>query len=146
MTLAATDIDRKRLRPLRIWMGARGFAVLHAGARIDFKRWPLDSYIAFGPKLIVRDGATLNIVLISDDAEPMALAWKAAGHFGRDRLDFVGGNLPFDEFEALIGFCDVFVGNDTGPKHLAALRGRQGGQRPYGPGQLGRVGPGGSRS
>ena len=31
--------------------------------------------------------------------------------------------LPFDDFDALLSFCAVFVGNDSGPKHLAALRG-----------------------
>ncbi len=33
--------------------------------------------------------------------------------------------LPFDQFDALLSFCSVFVGNDSGPKHLAALRGAE---------------------
>lgn len=117
-TLAAAGIDRQRLGRFRL-DGPHGFAVLHAGARIDFKRWPLDSYIALAGLIVER--SDLNVVLISDDAGDGARV-RAAG-VPPGRLDFVGGNLPFDEFEALIGFCDVFVGNDTGPKHLAALRG-----------------------
>jgi ADP-heptose:LPS heptosyltransferase len=31
--------------------------------------------------------------------------------------------LPFDDFDALLSFCAVFVGNDSGPSHLASLRG-----------------------
>jgi ADP-heptose:LPS heptosyltransferase len=36
------------------------------------------------------------------------------------RLD---GTLPFDDFDALLSFATVMVGNDSGPKHLASLRG-----------------------
>ena len=32
--------------------------------------------------------------------------------------------LAFDAFDALLAGCAVLVGNDSGPKHLAALRGR----------------------
>jgi ADP-heptose:LPS heptosyltransferase len=32
-------------------------------------------------------------------------------------------HLPFDDFDALLSFASVFVGNDSGPGHLASLRG-----------------------
>jgi ADP-heptose:LPS heptosyltransferase len=31
--------------------------------------------------------------------------------------------LEFDQFDALLSYCSLFVGNDSGPKHLASLRG-----------------------
>ena len=31
--------------------------------------------------------------------------------------------LRFPQLDALVSFCAVFVGNDTGPKHLASVRG-----------------------
>ena len=37
--------------------------------------------------------------------------------YGSDR------KLPFADFDALLAGAAVFVGNDSGPKHLAALRG-----------------------
>jgi ADP-heptose:LPS heptosyltransferase len=40
-----------------------------------------------------------------------------------NRFHLVDGRLEFDQFDALVSFCDVFVGNDSGPKHLASLRG-----------------------
>jgi ADP-heptose:LPS heptosyltransferase len=42
-----------------------------------------------------------------------------------DRFHLIDERLPFDTFDALLSFCAVFVGNDSGPKHLAALRGSQ---------------------
>ena len=44
----------------------------------------------------------------------------AAG--GSDRLRVIAGQIPFAHFDALLALR-VFVGNDSGPKHLAALRG-----------------------
>lgn len=31
--------------------------------------------------------------------------------------------LPFPQFDTLLSLCAVFVGNNSGPKHLASLRG-----------------------
>jgi ADP-heptose:LPS heptosyltransferase len=42
-----------------------------------------------------------------------------------DQIFYLNQALPFDQFDALLSFCSVFVGNDSGPKHLAALRGAQ---------------------
>ena len=42
---------------------------------------------------------------------------------GSDRLLVIDQRLPFDDLDALLSFATVFVGNDSGPKHLAALRG-----------------------
>ncbi len=39
------------------------------------------------------------------------------------RFRAIAGQLPFDDFDALLSYCAVMVGNDSGPKHLAALRG-----------------------
>jgi ADP-heptose:LPS heptosyltransferase len=39
------------------------------------------------------------------------------------RFQLLDRHLPFDDLDALLSFCTVFVGNDSGPKHLAALRG-----------------------
>jgi ADP-heptose:LPS heptosyltransferase len=63
----------------------------------------------------------LKIVLLADDAETIVRAAEDAGHSARLRL--VEGQLPFATFDALLSHCAVFVGNDSGPKHLAALRG-----------------------
>ena len=40
-----------------------------------------------------------------------------------DRFQLIDGRLEFDQFDALVSFCTLFVGNDSGPKHLASLRG-----------------------
>jgi ADP-heptose:LPS heptosyltransferase len=110
------DLNRERLERFGLRAGAR-FAVLHTGARIVFSRW------AHFPELAVRllEDTDLKVVLFTGDSElsnnlPPGLA-------GSDRLIILDGQLPFDDFDALLSYCAVFVGNDSGPKHLASLRG-----------------------
>ena len=50
-------------------------------------------------------------------------AGLAAEISGEPRLHVVHGRLPFDDFDALLSFATVVIGNDSGPKHLASLRG-----------------------
>jgi len=93
------------------------YAVIHSGARLAYSRWP--HFDALVQMLIERTG--LRIVLFSDDA---ATAEKiAAAASGSSRLHVIEGQIPFADFDALLAQCSLFVGNDSGPKHLAALRG-----------------------
>ena len=39
------------------------------------------------------------------------------------RFQLLDQRLDFDDFDALLSYCACFVGNDSGPKHLASLRG-----------------------
>ena len=94
-----------------------GYAVLHTGARIGFSRWP--GYADLAALLLAR--TALHVVMVTDDAAQWAALPAALLESGRFRL--LDRRLAFDELDALVQFCDVFVGNDSGPKHLAALRG-----------------------
>jgi ADP-heptose:LPS heptosyltransferase len=108
--------DRTGLADYGIGPGQR-YAVIHAGARLAYTRWPhFDVLVAM---LIAQ--TDLRILLFSDDAPTAERIVAAAG--GSDRLQVIAGQIPFAHFDALLSHCAVFVGNDSGPKHLAALRG-----------------------
>jgi ADP-heptose:LPS heptosyltransferase len=53
-----------------------------------------------------------------DDAERVGRA-----RLSPQRCTVLSGRRDYHEFDALISHCAVFVGNDSGPKHLAAVRG-----------------------
>jgi len=93
------------------------YAVIHSGARLAYTRWP--HFDALVRMLLDRTG--LRIILFSDDAPTAEKIVAAAG--GSDRLYVIAGQIPFADFEGLLARCSLFVGNDSGPKHLAALRG-----------------------
>lgn len=110
------DLTRDRLVAFGIGEGER-FAVLHTGARIIFSRWP--HYAALAERLH-RD-TNLKIVLFTDKAD---LREALPADIRRsDRFVIIDRQLPFDDFDALLSYADVYVGNDSGPKHLASLRG-----------------------
>jgi ADP-heptose:LPS heptosyltransferase len=110
------DLAREMLKPYGLGEDDR-FAVLHDGARLAFSRWP--NYPELADLLLAR--TDLKVVLLTDDLsikDRLMLAFPDP-----KRFQLLEGRLPFDALDALLSFCTVFVGNDSGPKHLAALRG-----------------------
>jgi ADP-heptose:LPS heptosyltransferase/tetratricopeptide (TPR) repeat protein len=92
------------------------FAVLHSGGR-SFARWP--GYGELASRVL--EQTDLKVLLLADDS---AIRDKLTPDLrGSERFRLLEGRLPFDDLDALLSFCEVFVGNDSGPKHLAALRG-----------------------
>lgn len=112
-----TDISRDHLKPTLGPLNDKSFVVLHSGARIKSSRWA--GYVELATLLIER--TALTVVLMSD--EPLTRAALPEWLARSDRLLVIDQRLPFDDFDALLHFCSAFVGNDSGPKHLAALRG-----------------------
>jgi ADP-heptose:LPS heptosyltransferase len=110
------DLDRRALAPLRLDPTDR-FVVLHGGARLAFSRWP--HFHALAAMLLERTDR--KVVMLADDLEERASL--SAELAQSERFLLIDEKLPFDSFDALMSFCDAFVGNDTGPKHLASLRG-----------------------
>jgi ADP-heptose:LPS heptosyltransferase len=93
------------------------YAVVHSGARLAYTRWPhFDALVR-----MLLDRTRLRLVLFSDDQAVAQAIVAAAG--SSDRLHVIAGQIPFADFDALLAHCALFVGNDSGPKHLAALRG-----------------------
>jgi ADP-heptose:LPS heptosyltransferase len=93
------------------------FAVLHAGARLKFSRWPYYHKLA----AMILDKTDLKVVMMSDD--PLTRSTLPRALATSKRFQLLDKRLPFDDFDALLSFCTVFVGNDSGPSHLASLRG-----------------------
>ncbi len=110
------DLPRERLRAYGI-ADADRYAVLHTGARIIFSRWA--HYPGLAERLH-RD-TDLKIVIFTDQAD---LRDELSAEIATsDRIVIIDRQLPFDDFDAMLSFCSVYVGNDSGPKHLASLRG-----------------------
>jgi ADP-heptose:LPS heptosyltransferase len=92
------------------------YLVIHAGARLAYNRWPYMA--ALVRQLLERTDLPLLIFPQAADDVPADLPPAL-----RPRLRVIEGLLPFAEFDALLANAAVVVGNDSGPKHLAAVRG-----------------------
>ncbi|MEG3089335.1 glycosyltransferase family 9 protein [Sphingomonas sp. PB4P5] len=115
--LRRPDLDRSVLNSYGI-TNDDVFVVLHTGARIQFTRW--HGYLELAERLLAESG--LKIVLMSDKPDEKIAALAARYP---DRIVATFGKIAFDHFDAFVSYCSVFVGNDSGPKHFAALRGAQ---------------------
>ena len=96
-----------------LWIG------LHPGAKAPARRWPADYFVALGATLAHRYGA--RIVVTGGPGEE-ALTQAVAGGIGAAALN-LAGKTSLGGLAAVISRLDLFIGNDTGPSHLAhALR------------------------
>lgn len=91
------------------------YIVLHTGSRIKFTRWPYFSNLS---KEIVERKRIKTIVFCENYEDS-----KKFEDIDSDLLKVIHGNIDFKMFDTILSFASVFVGNDTGPKHLASLRG-----------------------
>ena len=109
------DLDRRRLEPFGL-PNEIEYVVLHLGARIAFSRWP--RFVELALMVLARTG--LHVVMMTDDASLRSALPETLRESPRFHL--FDQRLAFDDFDALISYCTCLVGNDSGPKHLAALR------------------------
>lgn len=93
------------------------YAVFHGGARTLSRKWPLANYLAVARRIIQEH--SIPVVLLLD--HPSELVEEPADMLGG--LKVLRWQPTFNEFDGLLSNCAVFLGNDSGPKHLAALRG-----------------------
>ncbi len=92
---------------------AGNYLVIHAGGRFRFTRWP--HYPALVRQLLAEVVHDLVIFGPRDDVPPDVLE--------DPRIQVIDRELAFADFDAILAAAAAFVGNDSGPKHLAALRG-----------------------
>ncbi len=110
------DLPRDRLAAFGIGADER-FVILHTGARVVFSRW--HGYPELARRVL--DATGLKVVMLSEDVATRGQLDPAL--LADPRFVLLDQRLAFDDFDALLSYCAVFVGNDSGPKHLASLRG-----------------------
>lgn len=91
-------------------LAAGAYAVLHPEASMESKRWPAERFAELARRL--RSEHALAAVTIGVDEE---LVRRAAGDVGVAMPD-----LSLAETMALVERAALFVGNDSGPAHVAA--------------------------
>lgn len=93
------------------------FAVLHPGARKPLKRWPPEHYAALADRFHDR-GWSVVIVGMAEDLPVI----EQICSLSKARI-VVLIDEPLMNFAALAARAEAFVGNDSGPMHLAAAAG-----------------------
>jgi ADP-heptose:LPS heptosyltransferase len=112
------DLSRSLLTPYGL-AEDEDYIIMHSGSRIKFTQWP--HYTELAAEIVDKLG--MKVVFMAESDVLRSKLPQDALESGQ--IIYMNQALPFDQFDALLSFCSVFVGNDSGPKHLAALRGAQ---------------------
>jgi ADP-heptose:LPS heptosyltransferase len=99
----------------------QGYAVIHPGASDPRKRWSASGFGAVAQWLAREHSLRPVIRLGPGDAEIA----RHAQEFGNDAVIFDSAALDLRETIALIAGAQLFVGNDSGPAHIAAATRRR---------------------
>ena len=91
---------------------------IHMGSGYPSKRWPFENYRAL-IREIDRE-ALAQVVLIGTEAEKDAAPDLK---LNSERFLDMRGKTTLQDLPVLLDVCDIFIGNDSGPAHIAAAQG-----------------------
>lgn len=117
-------------------LGDRPIVVVHPGASIPERRWPVDRYEHVAAQL-ARDGA--GIVVIGSAADRAAAELITRGLPSEAAVN-LAGRTTLPQAAAVIQRAKVYLSSDTGPLHLAFAVGTPT-VHLFGPGVLSKWGP-----
>ena len=94
---------------------------MHTGAGNITKTWPAEYFSALIDLLTERNG--VNVLLIGGPDEREASEALRETLLRPDAVGSVAGETPLGELPRLLSACCLYIGNDSGPKHIAAALG-----------------------
>lgn len=99
----------------------RPVVAVHPGVGNVMRQWPTEHFAALIDLLVEKNA--VNAVLIGG-AEEAALAEEVLGRVAnRNAVVSVVGKTPLRQLPKLLRACALYVGNNSGPKHIAAALG-----------------------
>ena len=89
---------------------------IHLGSKQQVKKWPMENYIDLS-KRIISANKSIKIVLVGgkDDEET---GRQFVNEVGERAVSLVGQTTLMETAE-ILNRCKLFIGNDSGPMHLA---------------------------
>jgi len=105
---------------LKNQVGAKHTTILiHPGASLEAKRWPIANFEMMAQMLLVRPGRK---VIFCFGPQESSLSKESFGSFVGNNIIILTG-CSMLEYAAVAGKANLFVGNDSGPMHIAAAMG-----------------------
>lgn len=96
----------------------------NASGQSHERRWPSDFFAETARKLLERHENARIVLIGLDRDQPLvrSILGKIPSRY-LGRVINLAGQLSFSELHALLASCDGYLGNDSGPLHLALLSG-----------------------
>lgn len=83
------------------------------------RRWPAESFIRLSRQLQAEYGARILLIGSAEEAPFLSDLARMIG----EPVNVLAGKTSIRELAAIFTYCQLFVGNDSGPMHLAAAMG-----------------------
>lgn len=112
--------DERRLAAIRSPGSNNRFIVMHPFSGWKYRSWPAGRFRILTER-ILRD-LPQNVVFLCGEEEKVRLTYLREAFSGNARVSFFPSGDILDS-AALIWSADLFIGNDSGPLHLASLLG-----------------------
>jgi ADP-heptose:LPS heptosyltransferase/GT2 family glycosyltransferase len=96
----------------------RPLVCVHPAAGDEIRRWPAAYFAELIDLLVERDGVHVAIVGVAGDSEIAMGLLRTVRH--RSQVSNLAGIIELHDLVALLSVSALFVGNNSGPKHLAA--------------------------
>lgn len=94
---------------------------IHAGARWQTKRWPVEHFAEVARRAVAAYRATIVLVGTPDERElGLALHRAISGKMIGAAIRNLVGRTSLKQLAAVLDHCDMVLTNDSGPMHLAA--------------------------
>ncbi len=138
--LKANGINSTVLPNTTIGSTVYPLVAIHPGSPIALKRWKPERYAKLADWLIAQKRAEILFVGVQDE---IPIVTQIQGYM-REQSTNLAGKTTFQQLASILYISHIFIGNDSGPMHLAAAVGI-----PtiglYGPGDPARFGPVGAQ-
>jgi ADP-heptose:LPS heptosyltransferase/GT2 family glycosyltransferase len=100
---------------------ARPVVAIHPGSGNVMRQWPEKHIPPLIELLVEQNDVSVLLVGGRDDEEKVA---SIIGQVARtDRIASVAGQMPLRDLPRLLAACALFIGGNSGPKHIAAASG-----------------------
>jgi ADP-heptose:LPS heptosyltransferase/GT2 family glycosyltransferase len=97
----------------------RDLVCVHPAAGNSIKQWPAASFAGLIDLLVERHAVSVILIGSETDQETVDEVLEEITH--RSAVISLAGNVPLEDLEKILTPCVLYVGNDSGPKHLAAF-------------------------
>lgn len=99
---------------------SRQKVLVHPGAGYASKKWPVNHYRRLIDTLLTK--ANTQVVLIGTEEEKKEFSYPQPP----ENLLDLRGTTRLEDLPALMDLCQFYIGNDSGPAHIAAAQGLRG--------------------
>ena len=114
------ELQRALVETLPSLHGLSRLIAIHPGASVDYKLWPRSSFVELAQRL---NQAGYQIVWVGAGDSDAAIIAAIQARLGEAAGVSACNRLSLPKLVALYHRCELFIGSDSGPMHLAAATG-----------------------